>query len=204
VWYVRLAVTGPRRLTAGTLVAVLGLGAMASGCGGKRQDANEPAGTFAVQVVKAAFPTNQAIAQPSTMTIQVRNADSRQIPNIGVTVDSFTHLATQTGLADRRRPVWIVDTPPKGGDVVQNDTWALGPLAPGATRTFVWHVTAIDPGVHTVRYRVVAGLNGKARAQLEGGAAPEGTFTVNVIGKPLSARVDPETGKVIRSQKPVD
>jgi hypothetical protein len=88
--------------------------------------------------------------------------------------------------------------------VVQNNTWALGPLAPGATRTFVWHVTAIDPGLHIVRYRVVAGLNGKARAQLEGGAAPEGTFRVNVFGKPPAARVDPQTGKVIRSQKPVD
>lgn len=186
------------------MVAVLGLGATAAGCGGERQDAHEPSGTFAVRVVKATFPTSQAIAQPQTMTIQVRNADSRQIPNIGVTVDSFTHLATQTGLADRRRPVWIVDQPPKGGDVVQNNTWALGPLAPGATRTFVWHVTAIDPGVHIVRYRVVAGLNGKARAQLEGGAVPQGTFTVTVIGKPLSARVDPRTGKVVRSQKPID
>jgi hypothetical protein len=191
-------------VTAGSVVAILGVGAAASGCGGERQDAHEPSGTFSVQVVKATFPTSQAIAQPQTMTIQVRNADSRQIPNIGVTVESFTHLATQTGLADRRRPIWIVDEPPKGGDVVQNDTWALGPLAPGATRTFVWHVTAIDPGVHTVRYRVVAGLNGKARAQLEGGAVPEGTFKVTVIGKPLSARVDPTTGKVVRSQKPVD
>lgn len=191
------------RLTAGSVVAALALGAVASGCGGKRQDADEPSGTFAVQIVKATFPTSQAIAQPQTMFIQVRNTDSRKIPNIGVTVDSFTHLATQTGLADRRRPVWIVDSPPKGGDVASNNTWALGPLAPGKTRTFVWHVTAIDPGVHTVRYRVVAGLNGKARAQLEGGAAPVGTFTVNVLGKPLSARVDPETGKVVREQKPI-
>lgn len=180
------------------------MAAMAAGCGAERQDADEPSGTFAVQILKAKFPSSQAIAEPQTMTIQVRNADSRQIPNIGVTVNSFSHLAAQKALADRRRPVWIIDQPPEGGDVVQNNTWALGPLAPGATRTFVWRVTAIDPGVHTVRYRVVAGLNGKARAQLGGGGEPEGTFTVNIVGKPLGARVDPETGKVIRERKPIN
>jgi hypothetical protein len=196
-------VTGKRGLTATSAAAALGIAALASGCGGgERQDANEPSGTYSVEIVKARFASTQAIAQPQKLAIVVRNADSRKIPNIGVTVDSFSYLAPQANLAERRRPVWIIDSPPRGGEVAQNGTWALGPLAPGESKTFVWGVTAVVPGLHTVRYRVVAGLNGKAKAQLDNGSKPEGTFTVNVSGRPVSAVVDPDTGKVIRYRTP--
>ena len=62
----------------------------------------------------------------------------------------------------------------------------------------MWRVTAVQAGTHTVKWQVAAGLNGKAKATLAGNRAPAGTFTVDVSAKPAQARVDPETGKVVR------
>jgi hypothetical protein len=184
---------------------------IAWGCGGKRQDEDEPSRTYSVEIVRASFAGNQAVAAPRTMAIEVRNVDSRVIPNIGITVNSFERTATQKGLSDPKRPVWIVDFAPEstednptgGGTVAYNETWALGPLQPGQTKKFQWRVTPVDAGVHTLKYRVVAGLAGKAKAQLDNGGVPQGSFTVNVTGRPLAATVDPETGRIVRSNTPV-
>jgi hypothetical protein len=202
-------VTGWSARNAVKTTAILGVSLVAWGCGGERQDANEPSRSYSVEIVNARFPANQAVAAPQTMAIEVRNVDSRVIPNIGITVNSFEHRATQKGLADPSRPTWIIDQAPEsspdnptgGGTVAHNETWALGPLQPGQTKKFSWRVTAVDAGVHTVKYRVVAGLQGKAKAQLNNGGVPEGSFTVNVTGRPLAATVDPETGRIVRSTK---
>jgi hypothetical protein len=194
---------------AGALVAV-------AGCGGTRQDANEKDATYTVQVVKASFPQRQHLAQPETMQIVVRNAGSARIPDVGITLgdeqgeQGFTTRSDQVGLADPTRPVWIVDRGPlnpggqaynpEGGSTAYVNTWALGGLAAGATKTFVWKVTPVKAGSHVVKYRVNAGLDGKAKAQLAGGGAPEGAFNVDVEQAPAQARVDPETGRVIREQ----
>jgi hypothetical protein len=180
---------------------VLGAVALAvAGCGGgDRQDADEPSGTFDVEVVDASFPTSQHLAQQERMVIQVRNADTRTIPAIAVTVEpGFTVREDRPDLADASRPVWIVDAGPKGGTTAYTSTWALGALRPGQTRTFSWRVTPVRSGAHKVTYRVAAGLDGKAKAQLAGGQAPEGSFAVEVSQKPAQSRVDPETGDVIR------
>jgi hypothetical protein len=176
-------------------------GALAlAGCGGgKQQDAGEPSGTFRVDVVDASFPAKQHLAQPEDFKIAVKNTGDRDVPDVAVTVDSFGQVATQPGLADPQRPVWIVDEGPRGGDTAYVNTWALGRLRPGETRTFHWRVTAIASGEHKVRWTVAAGLNGKAKARLAGNRTPEGEFTVQISPKPSQARVDPETGKVIRS-----
>ena len=55
-----------------------------------------------------------------------------------------------------------------GAVTAYSNTWALGALAPGKTATFVWRVTAVKPGVHTVAWEVAAGLNGKAKAVQNG------------------------------------
>ena len=170
-----------------------------AGCGGgQRQDANEPSGTFSLNVVKAAFPSSQSLAKQEALTIAVKNTDTRPIPDLAVTVDSFSTRSQQPGLADPNRPVWIVDEGPTGGTTAYTNTWALGSVPPGATRTFIWKVTAIQPGTHTVKYRVAAGLNGKARAKVNGQDDFQGTFTVAISGKPAQSTVDPNTGKVIR------
>ena len=171
-----------------------------AGCGGAtRQDAAEPTGTFKVDVVNASFPTKQHLAKSARFVISVRNTGHEAVPNVAVTVDSFATRSQQAGLADPSRAVWIVDTSPPGGDTAYTNTWALGRLAPGQTRRFVWRVTAVQAGTHTVKWAVAAGLNGKAKATLSGNRAPAGSVTVDVSEKPAQARVDPDTGKVVRA-----
>jgi hypothetical protein len=185
------------------LCLVVSLGALAlTGCGGgERQDADEPSGTFQVAVVRASFPTKQHLAQPERFVIAVRNTGHEAVPNVAVTVSSFAERSEQAGLADPERAVWIIDSSPSGGDTAYVNTWALGRLAPGQTRRFVWRVTAVKAGTHTVKWQVAAGLNGKAKATLSGNRAPAGSVTVDVSKKPAQAHVDPETGKVVRDDE---
>jgi hypothetical protein len=171
-----------------------------AGCGGgERQDANEPSGSFQVAVVRASFPAKQRLAKPERLVIAVRNTGTKTVPNLAVTVNSFASRSEQAGLADPERAVWIVDDGPRGGDTAYVGTWALGRLAPGQTRRFVWRVTAVQPGTHTVKWQVAAGLNGKAKATLADNSAPAGSFTVDISDRPAQTRVDPETGKVVRN-----
>ena len=67
-----------------------------------------------------------------------------------------------------------------GAVTAYSNTWALGALAPGKTATFVWRVTAVQPGVHVVAWEVAAGLNGKAKAI----GARKGTITVLIRKAP--------------------
>src|SRR3954468_10806302 len=152
----RRTITG---LCAATAVAIAGCG------GGERQDKNEPSGTYKVDVVSASFPAKQRLAKQEEMVVEVRNAGTKTVPNVAVTVDpGFTRRSERQDLADPTRPVWIVDTDPVGGITAYTNTWALGPLKPGRSARFVWKVTAVQPGTHEVHYRVAAGLNGKAKA----------------------------------------
>ena len=182
------------------VTALLAAAALGVGCGGddERQDANEPEGSFQVEIADADFETEQTLADDETFTIAVRNTGQERIPNVAVTLDGFAARSAQEGLADPSRPVWIVDSPPVGGDTAYVNTWSLGPLDAGSTRTFRWDVTPVVAGTHTLDYRVAAGLDGKAKAVLANGEAPAGSVTVQVAGEPAQARVDPETGDVIR------
>jgi hypothetical protein len=194
LWYVR------RRMR-GRWIALAGCAALVAGCGGgesARQDADEPEGTWTVDVVEAEFPRSQRLAEQETLRIRVRNTADRAMPNVAVTVDSFTRRSEQAGLADPNRPVWVVDDGPRGGTTAYTNTWALGRMAPGQTKTFEWRVTPVEAGTHRVSYRIAAGLDGKAKARLDGGDRPEGTFTVKVSKEPSQSRVDPDTGDVIR------
>ncbi len=187
--------------------------ALAAGCGTAHQDVHEPRGSFTVRVAHASFPTHQAVARPAQLALAVRNTGARTLPNVTVAVTSFSYNSKYPGLASRRRPVWVVDQgpgrianppvrtvevdPPGSGTTSNYNVWALGPLAPGATHSFVWQVSPVKPGVHRVFYRVYAGLNGNARAQLASGAAPVGSFTVYIAGRPPLTHVNPTTGKVV-------
>jgi hypothetical protein len=189
-------------------------GALAAGCGETRHaDAGEPRGTFTVQVTHASFPAAQAVARQTQLALAVRNTGTRTVPDVTVAVTSFDYLSDYPNLESRLRPVWVVNQgpgrvpnppvesvqvdPPGSGTTANYDIWALGPLAPGATRSFVWHVSPVKPGVHRVSYRVYAGLNGKAQAQLADGGPPVGSFTVDIAGRPPQTHVNPETGKVV-------
>jgi hypothetical protein len=186
---------GRRALACAPAVAALALVA----CGGEQQDAHEPSGTFPVSVLRSSFPAKQHIAQAERMVITVRNTGRKTIPNLAVTVDSFSSRSEEPELADPSRAVWIIDKEPLGGDTAYTNTWALGAVRPGQTRRFVWRVTAVKAGTHTVKWRVAAGLNGKAQARTGGDRIPQGEFTVDVSDKPSQSRVDPSTGQIIRS-----
>ena len=54
-----------------------------------KQDENEPEGEFKVDVVSASFPGRQHLADEANLRIEIQNKDSREIPNLAVTVDGF-------------------------------------------------------------------------------------------------------------------
>jgi hypothetical protein len=211
------AVRGRRVFPAVPRAACLALslvlaGLLASGCGAARQDAGEPHGDFRVQVLDARFPARQAIARPTSFLLRVRNPGPDTVPNLAISVDSFSYTSTFPELASRQRPVWIIDQgpgklpqrpvktatvdPAGAGQTAFVNTWSLGPLAPGRTRTFLWLVTPVKAGLHQVHFLVSAGLNGKARALLAGGALPTGHFLVNIAPAPPPTHVNPSTGAI--------
>src|SRR3954447_4413778 len=188
-----------RSLRRGLLV--IACAGLIAGCGGggQRQDADEPSGDFKVQVVEAKFPDHQSLAKRSTMVITVKNVDSKTIPNVAVTVKSFDQTKNDPTLADPRRPQFIVNTGPAGGDTAYVGTSALGPLEPGKTKTFKWDVTAAVAGKYSLKYAIAAGLNGKARAVLAGGGAPSGEFAGVISNKPPQAKVADDGKTVVKS-----
>jgi hypothetical protein len=180
----------------------------AAGCGGERQDENEPEGEYTLEVVDASFPARQTLAERSTMSLTVRNTDDRELPNLAVTVETepasgdgtsvaFAQAEDDPRLADPNRPVWVLDRGPEGGDSAYTNTWSVGPLAPGATRELEWELTAVRPGDYTVDYRVSPGLDG--RAVPANGQRTDGTFQVSISGEPVPARVNAE-GEVVRGE----
>jgi hypothetical protein len=170
-----------------------------AGCGdGKDLTAGEASGTYQVDVVQASFPARQHLSASSRFVIDVRNAGDHDIRNIAVTLDGFSAVSTQVGVADPSRPVWVVDDGPRGGTTTYVNTWALGRLPAGRTRHFVWLVTAVQPGEHRLRYRIGAGLTGKGQAVAADDSAPEGSVRVRVDREPSQSSVDPATGRVIR------
>jgi hypothetical protein len=194
------------------------LAMLASGCGGSEQDAHEPKGVYEMEVVKAKFPPKQAIASDERLALIVRNSGTHTIPNVAISLNSLSYTSDYPHLAVDKRPVWIVNRapgpvptvrvlseevyPPGGSETAYVNTWALGPLAPGASKIFVWHVTPVKAGVHTVYYRVAAGLGGKARAQLAGGTPVMGRFVVSIAPRPPHTHVNPQTGEIAEGSFP--
>jgi hypothetical protein len=185
--------------------ALLVLGLVA-GCGGERQDADEPEGEFTLEIVRASFPERQSIAQRSTLRLEVRNTDDRELPNLAVTVETepegdeaagvaFAQAGEDPRLADPSRPVWVLDRPPAGGQSAYTNTWALGPLFPGQTKEVEFRLTAVRAGSYTVCYRVSPGLDGKAVPA--NGQRTEGSFRVTISDEPVPARVN-DAGEVVR------
>jgi hypothetical protein len=199
------------------LTALSGLALAACG-GGARQDANEPAGKFPVEITKSEFPNRQRLAETSALELGVKNTGDKTIPDLSITIstdpnanESFSIRSQQTGLADPSRSVWILEngfpkyagqTVPAGADAAQTKTFAFGPLEPGATKNIVWSLTPVIAGTYTIDYRIAAGLEGKAVAVTNDGGVPEGEFVVRISDTPPQTRVD-DNGKVVPI-KPTD
>ncbi|MET0729822.1 MAG: hypothetical protein ABWZ03_01395 [Solirubrobacterales bacterium] len=208
----------PRGVRArGVAVAVLAIiasGASACGDDAERQDADEPAGDFPVEVTSAKFPTDQRLAQTSDLELEIENAGDEDVPDLAVTIftgdqpssGSFSVRSEQPGLADPNRPVWILENgfpklvtpqvkdletaPPAGAEAAQTNTFSFGAVPPGESKDIVWRVTPVQAGTYTVHYELAAGLNGKAKAVTRDGGPVEGEFVVTITDKPPQARVN--------------
>ena len=181
-------------------------------CGGAdRQDEKEPEGDFKVEVVEARFPTDQALAKRSELSITVRNAEtSRTVPNVAVTVRGFDTRLEDSAASDPSRPVFVINGKAKeigtypeakedapAGETAYTGTWALGPLRPGREKTFKWNVTAVRAGPYRISYEVAAGLHGKARAVGVGGKPPKGLFSGTVDDTAPDTRVGEDGRSVV-------
>jgi hypothetical protein len=177
-----------RRATsrAGVLAGTLAALALAvSACGQDRQDENEPEGKYKVDVVSASFPGRQHLADEATLKIQIQNKDSREIPHLAVTVDGFGQRRENVGLADPERPVWLLNEGPYNANSALTNTWTVGPVPAGQTRTLNWKVTAVRAGTYSLRYRVAAGIDGKAIAEsFDGSGSPKGSFIARITRAP--------------------
>ena len=177
-------VTSRAGVLAGTLAA---LAFALSACGQDRQDENEAEGTYKVDVVSASFPGRQHLADEATLRIKIQNKDSRTIPNLAVTVDGFGQRREDDGLADPERPVWILNEGPHNTSSALTNTWTAGPVPAGQTRTLDWKMTAVRAGTYSLRYRVAAGIDGKAIAEsFDGSGTAKGSFIARITRAPRS------------------
>ena len=207
----RRPVVCSRAVTAVRPIALLAALTVAlSGCGGaEAQDENEPEGSFRLEVVEASFPAQQRIADAIKMRITVRNPGSETVPHVAATVETegrqpgsgpvaFAQSSSDPRLADPNRPVWVLDQEPRGGTSAYANTWTLGSLRPGQTKTFEWQLTPVEPGSYQLSYRVAPGLDGKAT--LASGTRARGNFEVTISDEPVPARVS-DSGEVVRGEE---
>jgi len=125
------------RIWIGFLATLLAVGVASCG-GGSRQDEDETSGDFPVQIVSAAFPSKQKLAENTNLTLSVANSGDQTIPDLAITIfttsnastgetgttstgtssttqelptsqGSFSVRSEQEGLAIPFRPVWILE-----------------------------------------------------------------------------------------------
>jgi hypothetical protein len=73
--------------------ALLAAGVASCG-GGQRQDVTEPEGNFPVSIVSADFPSKQALAQNTNLTLAVENSGDKTIPNLAITIFTSSNAST--------------------------------------------------------------------------------------------------------------
>jgi hypothetical protein len=181
----------------------------------KKQDENERAGNYEIEVLSASFPVKQKLAQSSRLVIRVRNASNATVPEIAVTVNGLGKRRDDPDLANPERPQFVIngkpqtiagvpdskDQAPIGCDTAYVSTWACGKLRPGAEKTFEWNVTAVEAGRYRISYRVAAGLDGKAKAVASGGSSLSGSFAGTVSKAPPETRVADDGKTVVRGTR---
>jgi hypothetical protein len=126
----RLRLRGPGAGIALGVVAVALAAGLAACGGGQRQDATVPSGNYPVQVTQAKFANHQKLSEPGYLQLGIRNAGSKTIPNLAVTINtvaqgqpnvkspaystgsgqgSFNIRIDDPHLAFPFRPVWILE-----------------------------------------------------------------------------------------------
>jgi len=198
---------------AGGCAALLASGCgSSSGSGAKQTDEAGPH-TYKIEVLDVTFKPAQQVGQPATMRIEVLNADSRAIPNIAVTLDSFYYTEKYPRLAPGKQPVWIVEqgpgkppqapveskviTPPGGGQTDYVNTWALGAMAPQHKQLFEWKVIPLKAGIQHVGLEISAAPGRQVNATLPNGGALRARFRSEIAAAPRTKHVNPSTGQVV-------
>jgi hypothetical protein len=195
------------RDTRGRIAAALLCALAIAGCGEERQDADAPSGQFDLDVTDASFPAKQRIAEASTLKLRVENTGDRAVPDLAVTVETapgqdgqapvaFGQSSDDPTLAASARPVWVVDEGPSGGTSAYVNTWAVGPLGEGQSKTVEWKLTAAKAGRYTVAWRLAPALEGDVSL---GEGRTEGEFDVTISDAPVPARVGAD-GEVVREE----
>ena len=124
---------------------------------------------------------------------------------------SFNTPVDQPGLANRNRPVWILEdqypkvlppgvkdpdeAPSAGAAAAQTDTFQFGPMRAGDSKDIVWRVTPVRAGTYTIHYEVAAGLQGEAKAVTAQDRPVKGDFAVTINPKPQQTCVN-DAGKI--------
>lgn len=206
-WYVPAALEA--RTTA---IACAACTLLLPACGNsKKQDEDERAGNYEIELVEASFPEKQKLAKRSDLVIRVRNAGAQTAPNVAVTIKGLSKRRDNRELADPERPMFVIngqpveigglpetqEAAPKGCDTAYVNTWACGPLKAGKERAFKFSVTAVEAGKYDISYRVAAGLDRKAKAIASGGSRLAGRFKGEVSDAAPDARVSDKDGKTV-------
>jgi hypothetical protein len=174
-----------RTLPTASVLAALACGVGLTACGSEAKIVDASDGRpFAVSA-KATFAKSQRLANVEELRVTVTNEDTRALPDVAVVLSGLGREISVADngagrTADPRRPVWIVDAPPAGGQTAYAGTSALGRLAAGARRTFVWQLTPVVAGTHRLTWRVAAALDADGPVRAAGGGRTKGSFRVRV------------------------
>jgi hypothetical protein len=172
-----------------------------SACGTQANPTNPAqstaSGDYPVEIVEASFPARQHIDKEVAMRLTVRNTGTRTMPDVAATVTTgaagtsapaFARRDPQPGLAEPWRQVWLLDVPPVGGDNALANTWTLGQLAPGESKTFTWRVHPLIAGPHVISWSVAPAMRAQL-ATLASGQPAKGRLTAVIVAKAPSATV---------------
>lgn len=203
-----------------TGLAALAAAALLSACGGSSSNADEPSGTFRLQVTEASFPTKQKLGQTSLLQLGIRNTGKRTVPGLTVsfTIAGKEGVASslpfgirdpQPELAQPDRPVWVLaatyprlhgSSKPGGASSSSRKTFAFGPLKPGQTTKAVWKLSAVRAGKFTLLYAIDAGLGGNAKAKTGNGVTPGGSFATEISSRLPETEVT-DSGEIVEVKK---
>jgi hypothetical protein len=197
-------------------LAALAAAVLLAACGESSSDANQPAGTFPVEVTTARFPARQRLGQTSLLKLGVRNTGTRTVPGLAV---SFTIAGKkgrssalpfgirdpQPGLSEPDRPVWVLaqsyprlagSSQPGGATTSNPKTFDFGALKPGEETEAVWKLSAVRAGRYHLLFSVDAGLSGSAKAVTAGGGTPRGSFAAAITAALPETEVT-DSGEVV-------
>ncbi len=166
-----------------TCAAALAVALVLSACGsGSRQDVGEPSASFGMRVLRASFPSAQAVARPATLEIEIQNTGKHAMPHrrrdgrllrlqlelSGPRRHEAADLGDRTRAPARppRRPWKARKSASRAAPRPRTSTPGRSGDSPRGRRAhYVWKVVAVKARHATrSRYRLAAGLAGKAKA----------------------------------------